>query len=96
MKYDILTVSDTDVAKIRVVRPEAIVVPQSFVDTIRAEANSPDAEDQLENLWAIVMEAIVEIDHGRATMARKISVDAYDAELPLNKPAASGSEEAKE
>ena len=50
-------------------------------------------DDELVELWAVVMEAIVEIDHGRPTMARDILVSAYDDGLPCQRqPAAPASE----
>ena len=46
-------------------------------------------DPELVELWAVVMEAIVEIDHGRPTRARDILVSAYDDGLPCQRqPAA--------
>lgn len=74
--------------------PDPSIKTYHTAESLRAEfmeciaLSAPDAkegqadDDELTELWAVVMEAIVEIDHGHPTMARDILVNAYDDGLP--------------
>ena len=49
----------------------------------RLAAKEGQGDDELTELWAVVMEAIVEIDHGHPMLARDMLVSAYDDGLPF-------------
>ena len=71
-------------------RQEIVDDVVSFDEALAALSSSGQGAEEREDselveLWAVVMEAIVEIDHGRPAMARKILVDAYDDGLPCQR-----------